>query len=89
MISFPNQVGPILPKCPQRQRSTVRFYREPKTYFLEIVDDRPDFTFKATAALDATIYLFEDLEFKKLSERIQKKIKPKTCFFQICFLSDF
>ena len=60
-----------------------------KLIFLEIVDDRPDFTFKATAALDATIYLFEDLEFKKLSERIQKKIKPKTCFFQICFLSEF
>ena len=68
---------------------THTIHPETNTYFLEIVGDRPDFTFKATAALDATIHLFEDLEFKKMSERIQKKIKPKTCFFQICFLTDF
>jgi len=84
----------MIPKMYQNDRkisgcNPVWVHLDPKTYFLEIVDDRPDFTFKATAALDATIYLFEDLEFKKLSERIQKKIKPKTCFFQICFLPDF
>merc|ERR1711953_895778 len=63
----------------EEKDQNLNFFKFQEKNLLEIRETKSDF-------LDTTINVFEDLEIKKISERIKNKSKPNTNFFQICFI---